>query len=1008
MEFRLLGAVQAWTDAGPVELGPARQQTVLAALLVDANSAVSVEQLVDRVWGERPPPRATHTLYSYVSRLRRLLPDMINRGPGGGYVLTADASRIDVHRFRRLLGQAGEADDEARAVALFQEALALWRAEPFAGADTPWFNAVRETLRKERWAAELDCTERRLRLGQHAELLSALAERSALHRLDERLAALYMLALYRCGRQADALAHYRSVRGVLAGELGIDPGQDLRRLHQAILDGGAGLCAPAAPAAAPPPSASAWVVQSQLPLAPPDFAGRDGLVDHLEELLTSPAAVPVVVSGSPGVGKSALAVHLGHRLRPVFPDGQWYVRLLGTTGRPRDPAEVLSGLLRACGLDGDAIPEALDDRAAAFRSRVADRRVLLILDDAADAEQVRPLLPGTAGVSVLVTSRPDIRGLTASHGAHPVPLTVLEQGEAHDLLAGVLGGQRVAAEPEAAARLAELCARLPLALRIAAANLGARPGTSLAAYAQELTEGSRRLARLSIAGDRQAAVRTAFDHSHAALAQGTARLFALLGLHPGPDFTAEAAGALAGVSESEAEHLLDELATAGLVQRTAADRFQFHDLLRLYAQELAEADPERESAWERLCTWYLATADAATAFGYVGSVQLPRPRTESDRFADRHQALAWLESERAHLVAVITHAAESGPYPIAWQLADQLRPYFYRRRHYPEWEAAMTAGLRAARQQGDAAAEAAMHHGFFLMRQHAGRIQDALEAVHLAREGYRRAGFIPGEAAILTNLALHYGQRGQMRHALGWQEQAIALARSLGRANSLGRGLNMAGLIHTYLGEFDRALARTTESLEITRAAGQESLLISPHINRAIARYGLGQYEEGVADATEALRLCEEHQQRHSEAGANEVLARIHRDTGRTELAHTHAELALPIARATGDTSNLADCLTTLAGLHRVRGRLDTALAHLTEALHLTRRCDARHQQAEAHVGLAHVHEDLGEPALAAEHAERALSIARELELRPTERRALTVLGAVGWVTGDVQERARR
>ncbi|MER7169957.1 AfsR/SARP family transcriptional regulator [Streptomyces mesophilus] len=1005
MEFRLLGAVQAWTDAGPVELGPARQQTVLAALLVHANSPVSVEQLVDRVWGERPPSRATHTLYSYVSRLRRLLPEAINRGPGGGYVLTADEARIDVHRFRRLLGQAREAEDEARAVALFQEALALWRAEPFAGADTPWFNAVRETLRKERWAAELDCTDRRLRLGQHAELLSVLAERSTLHRLDERLAAQYMLALYRCGRQADALAHYRSVRGVLAGELGIDPGQDLRRLHQAILDGGAELGAPAARTpAVPQPSAAAWVVQSQLPPAPPDFAGRDGLVDRLEGLLASPATVPVVVSGSPGVGKSALAVHLGHRLRPLFPDGQWYVRLLGTTERPRDPAEVLSGLLRACGLDADAIPETLDDRAAAFRSRVADRRVLLILDDAADAEQVRPLLPGTAGVSVLVTSRPDMRGLTASHGAHPVPLTVLEQAEAQDLLAGVLGEQRVAAEPQDAARLAELCARLPLALRIAAANLAARPGTSLAAYAQELSEGSRRLARLSIAGDRQAAVRTAFDHSHAALAKGVARLFALLGLHPGPDFTAEAAAALSGVPESEAEQLLDELATAGLVQRTATDRFQFHDLLRLYAQELAEADPDRAAAWERLCAWYLATADAATAFGYVGSVQLPRTRTESDRFADRHQALAWLEGERAHLVAVITRAAESGPYPIAWQLADQLRPYFYRRRHYPEWESAMTAGLRAARRQDDAAAQAAMHHGFFLMRQHAGHIQEALEAVHLALKGYRRAGFAPGETAILTNLALHYGQRGQMRRALVWQEQATALARPRGRAISLGRGLNMAGLIHTYLGEFDLALARTTESIETMRSAGQESLLISPFINRAIARHGLGQYEEALADITEALRLCEEHQQRHSVAGAREVLARIHRDTGRTDLARTGAEAALAVARETGDPSNLSDCLTTLAGLLLLHGRPDTARAHLTEALHLTRRCDARHQQAEVHIGLAHVHRDLGDAPLATDHAELALAIARELELRPTELRALAVLGAVGWVTGDVQE----
>lgn len=288
------------------------------------------------------------------------------------------------------------------------------------------FIAARDALRKEQRAAELDCTDLRLRLGEHAALLAMLAERSAAHPLDERLAAQYMLALYRCGRQADVLAHYRHLRGVLADELGIDPGQDLQRLHQAILSGDAELSAPAVRTTVRPPTEVSWNVQCQLPLDAPTFAGRVEIVHRLEELLALPAAVPVVVSGSPGVGKPALAVHFGHRLRPAFPDGQWYVRLMGTTDRPRDPSEVLSGLLRASGQDAETVPQALEDRAAAFRSRVADRRVLLILDDAADAEQIRPLLPGTAGVSLLVTSRSDLRGLTASHAAHSLPLEVLQ------------------------------------------------------------------------------------------------------------------------------------------------------------------------------------------------------------------------------------------------------------------------------------------------------------------------------------------------------------------------------------------------------------------------------------------------------------------------------------------------------------------------------------------------------------------------------------------------------
>ncbi|AMW15063.1 transcriptional regulator, SARP family protein [Streptomyces qaidamensis] len=1012
MEFRLLGGIEAHGSGEPVDLGPARQQTVLAALLMDVNRTVATDQLVYRVWGEDPARRARDTLYSYLSRLRGVLPragvDISRRS--GGYAVVTDALAVDVHRFRHLLEKAHRAADDRAAAAAFQEALAVWRGTPFAGVDTPWFNAAREALSRERLAAELDCVDVRLRLGEHTVLLPALSDRSAAHPLDERLAAQYMVALYRCGRQADALAHYRRVRATLAQELGIDPGTELQRLHQAILSGSPELNPqPAAPpiAAAPVRNTSevAWTVQCQLPLDAPGFVGRAAVIRRLEEELTAAATVPVILSGSPGVGKTALAVHLCHRLRAAFPDGQWYVRLSGTGDRPRDPAEVLSALLRTCGQEPHTIPEPLEDRAAVFRGRLADRKVLLVLDNAADAEQVRPLLPGTTGVAVLVTSRSDLRGLTASHAARTTPLDVLAPAEARALLASTLGAQRVGDEPEAAERLAELCARLPLALRIAAANLAARPGRSLTGYATELAADGR-LTKLSVTGDRQAAVRTAFDHSYAALEPDTAHLFALLGLHPGPDFTAEAAAALIASPIGVAERLLDQLTTAGLVQHTASDRFQFHDLLRLYAAEHAAADPGQAAAWRRLCDWYLATADAATAFGYTGIVQLPRTRVESTRFDDRHQALAWLESERANLVAVITHAAEAGPHRIAWQLADQLRPYFYRRRHQTEWEAAMTAGLRAAEHEGEALAQAAMQHGFFLLRQHAGDIQAALEAVHLALEGYRRTGFTSGEGAILTNLALHYGQRGQMRHALDWMEKSIAIARSLGRPIQVGRGLNMAGLIHSYLGELDRALERTTEAIETYLKAGHQSLTISPRINRAIAHHALGQYEEALADGTEALRLCHSHQQRHSVAGAHELLARVYRDTGQTDLAYTHAEQALQRARETGDPANETDSLITLGSLHRLRCRLDLALARLEEALTITCRCDFRHQEAEVNAQLAHAHLASGSAPTATHHAHQALALARALDLRPAEHRALTALAAIAHTTGTPAEAA--
>ncbi|WP_326798284.1 tetratricopeptide repeat protein [Streptomyces sp. NBC_01808] len=1010
MEFHLLGGIEAVAaDGRPVDLGPARQRSVLAALLLDTGRAVPTGQLVHRVWGHAAPQRATETLYSYLSRLRRTLTGSqttLARSPDGYELAIGPADSVDVHRFRRLLtrarARAATATDDAGAAGLFREALALWRGLPFPGVDTPWFNGAREALAKESLAAELDCADVRLRLGDHAALLTELAARSAAHPLDERLAAQYMTALYRCGRAADALDHYRRVRRLLAEELGIDPGRPLQQVHQAVLGGDPELSVPESaradsvrrPESAPP----VWLTQCQLPPAVRGFAGRTDLVARLGELLESPDAAPVVVSGSPGVGKSALAVHLGHRLRQAFPDGQWYVRLQGTRERPRDPADVLAGLLRVSGEDAAAIPESLEDRAGAFRGRVADRRVLLVLDDAADAEQVRPLLPGTAGVAVLVTSRSDLRGLTASHAAHPVPLDVLRPGEANDLLAGILGERRVAAEPAAAARLAELCARLPLALRIGAANLAARPGRSLEAYADELADDGR-LAKLSISGDREAAVRTAFDHSYAALEPAAARLFGLLGLHPGPDFTAASAAALLGCPPAEAEEPLDRLATAGLVQHTGADRFQFHDLLRLYAAERAAADPGGEAAWRRLCDWYLATTDAATAFDFAGFTQLPRQRGTSARFRTGQQARAWLDAERANLVAVVGRAAAAGPYEIAWQLADQLRMFLYFSRHTPDWDATTAAGLRAAEERGEVAARGAMYHSLGLLRQSTGDSDAALEALHRALDDYRDCGLATGEAAILGNLAMHAGQRGEMREALRCEEAGIEVIRGLDKPVQLGRALNVLGLIHAYLGRLASGLDRTTESVEVCLHHGHRSRTISPLINRALIHNYLGRYEEALTDATEALRLCDEHRARKHHAGAHGALAGAHLGRGRLDLAEPHAAQSLRAAREAGDPSQEVDALLVLASVHRLRGRLTPAADHLTAALAVARRCGFRHQQAEAHAALAPLHLATGEVATAADHAEVALTTARELDLPLTAHRALTALAAIARAT---------
>ncbi|MFF3174699.1 BTAD domain-containing putative transcriptional regulator [Streptomyces sp. NPDC057900] len=1004
MEFQLLGPVAVSRDGHPISLGSPKQRCVLAAFLLAPGATLSTGHLIQCVWGDSPPPTARSTLHSYLTRLRGALSPQGDGTVGihrraGGYQLTAPAADVDLHRFRSLTAKARTTDGDTEAERILDEALDLWHGDPMSGIAGDWADAVRTRLEQERLAALLDRVDRRLAAGGRAGLTEQLRGLAAEHPWDERLAAQLMTVLFRSGRQAEALAHYESFRRSLAQEFGVDPGTALRQLHEAILRDAPELgAAPARPSAATTDDAARdWTVQCQLPFAVPGFVGRQGAIRDLEILLAAAArgepAAPVVITGTPGVGKTAMAVHLGHRLRPVFPDGQWYVRLLGAGDRPRDPAEVLAALLQASGLDAAAIPEALDDRASAFRGRLSDRRVLIVLDDAADAEQVRPLLPGTAGVAVLITSRHELRGLGVSHAAHAVRLQVLDPDEAHTLLAGVLGEGRVTAEPEASRRLAEQCARLPLALRIAAANLAARPGRSLEAYTADL-DGAGRLAKLSIAGDRRAAVRTAFDHSLAVLDPAAARLFVLLGLHPGPDFGAEAAAALLGADPFVAEELLDVLADASLLQRTAADRFVFHDLLRLYAAEHAAAQPAHEEAWQRLCDWYLAAADAATAFEYTGVAQLPRERAASGRFADRKQALEWLDQELTNLVAVVGAAAATGPPHIAWQIADQLRMYVYYRHHRVEWKAIATAGLHAAEAAGVPLARAAMLQSLGVLGHHTEDQGSNLDHFLGALAGYRSAGFVPGEVSVMSNLAVYYGRRGQMRQAGEWQQRGVELLRDLDRPVLLGLALNVVALIHSYLGEPEPAIERASEAIELALHHGQPMGTISPLVNRAIAHHGRGDYEAALADGTRALRLSREHAKRRNEADAHEVLARVHRDTGRLDLARPPAEKALAFARETADPTALSDCLMNLGELSLVSEELSRAVVYLEEALEIAGRSGFRHQEAEARTVLARVRYAQGNAEAAVELAEAALAAAQELGLRPVEHRARTVLAA--------------
>ncbi|HEY0641375.1 MAG TPA: BTAD domain-containing putative transcriptional regulator, partial [Pseudonocardiaceae bacterium] len=590
MKFGVLGPIRVLDGDRVVAVPSGRVRTLLAVLLLRAGHVVPVDELVDRLWDETPPVNPRGAVQTYVQRLRRAL------GPGAalvrtqrhGYVIDVEPPRVDLGAFRLLVRRAADTAEPAGRAALLEEALGLWRGGPLA--DVPADTLLRDEvprLVEERLHAMESLMAARLELGRHAEVVAELTALTGEHPLREPFWGQLMVALHRCGRQAEALDAYRTVAATLADQLGIDPGEELRRLHQAIVTGEVGevgvtgTAGTAGTVAAGEPAGHGWRAVCQLPLEPGGLVGRRAAADRVRELLTRPGPVPVVtVSGPPGVGKTALALHVAHRVRPEFPDGQWFVRLAGAAA-PRDPADVLAELLRASGEDGAAVPDGPEERAAALRARLADRRVLLVLDDAAGVAQVAPLLPGTTGNAVLVTSRDDLAGLAVFHGGHGVRLSALDGADAGVLLERALGSARARAEGDAVAELVELCGRLPLALRIAAADLTARPERPVADYVAELRTGDRPIAP-AVDGDPHADVRDPSEVRDASgvrdasdvrdAAGGTPgeprrRLLRLLGAVPGLDLPAGEAAALldeaaALLGEPGAAKLLDGLAAA--------------------------------------------------------------------------------------------------------------------------------------------------------------------------------------------------------------------------------------------------------------------------------------------------------------------------------------------------------------------------------------------------------------------------------------------------------------
>ncbi|GAA3918577.1 AfsR/SARP family transcriptional regulator [Actinoplanes auranticolor] len=955
-DFGVLGAVEARIDGRLVVLGHARQRSVLGVLLVEAGRPVTVDQLIERVWGEEPPQRAAGALYSYLSRLRRAVADAgavgIDRRPGG-YVLTADPQTVDLHLFRRLVTLARATDADRSATELIEQALGLWRGEPFAGLDTPWLNAMRRLLLGERFAAELDRNDVLLRLGRHGELLPALAAAVDEHPLDERLAEQSMLALYRCGRQADADEQFRRIRRRLADDLGSDPGAGLRRLHERILAADPALAAPVPETRAPGVQlAMPATMPAQLPADVRAFTGRTGELAALDRLLAPPEGdepplTVALLSGTAGVGKSALAVRWAHRVREAFPDGQLYVNLRGYDAeQPVAVADALAGFLTALGVRGPEMPLGTDERAARYRSELTGRRMLVLLDNASSVEQVRPLLPGTGSCLVLITSRDSLPAMVAVHGAERVSLDLLPLPDAVGLLRRLIGA-RVDREPSVAADLAAACARLPLALRIAAELAAARSDVSLTELVAELGDHQLRLDLLDAGGDPRAAVRAVFSWSYQHLPADAARAFRLLGLHPGDSVHVAAVAALTGTDPGEARRLLGVLVRASLVHIGRGGRYAMHDLLRAYAAELAtvhDPAPERRAALTRLFDDYLA--------GAVAAMNVLHPQ-EPVLTGDPDAARSWIEAERPNLAAACTYGAAHGWYRHAIAIAATMFRYLDAGGPVAEAVTVTAAAVAAARADGDRAAQARALSDLGRLHRRQGRLHDAAETYRQALLLYADLGERAAEAVALRNLGSVHWRLGDYRQAAEHYRRAWAHYRELGDEAGQADASVRLGLVDGRLGDEAQATERLRSALELFTRLGDR--FSEAYVLSLLARLSGGpeQLARAAVQLEQSLAAGRQAGDRTAEAYALTDLAAVYARDRRFAEAAGHLRQALVLHRRIGDRASEAEALNDLGQVLRAAGEAAEARTQHEQALMLAREIGDRYEQARAHDGIA-------------------------------------------------------
>lgn len=929
LRFTLLGPVRAWRGSDEVDLGSPQQRTVLVALLLAGGAIVPVDELIDAVWGTTVPSSARGILRTYIHRLRKALdtptapPAIASAGHGYQFVVARDAV-LDTDVFRGLVTRAERvllAGDSKEGAEILREALGLWQGPALSGIRGEYADARRHSLDDQRLSAEALLTTAEIELGSHALAVGRLTGLVSENPLDERFRELLMLALYRSGRQAAALATYRDVQELLARELGVDPGPGLQAMFQRVLRADSGLVTPSPTARPEAPTARKEPVEvrpraaatvdrvspAQLPSGLAVFVGREAELAKASRLARRSEAAIAVVTGMAGIGKTSFAVRWARRSADDFPDGQIYLNLRGFdhAAPPLAPGQAIGTALEALGASPSDVPQDTDARASYYRTWLSGKRVLLLLDNARDAAQVRPLLPGAPGCQVIVTSRDRMAGLVAVEGAHPIQLGVLSDADSRGLLARRLGEDRTAAEPAAAAEIVELCRRLPLALAVVAGRAATRPALPLSAVVAELRESAGRLDAFD-SGDAAADVRAVFSYSYRALGTEAARLFRLFSLHPGPDAGLGALSSLVGLSVARARRLLDELLRTHLVDELSPGRYSTHDLLAAYASELLDeedTEEERAAARRRMLDHYLHSATNARL--YLSSVPTPAnvnipaasPGAHIAEFDGEHTtattAREWFDAEHNVLLACVELTAAKHLDTYSWCLAWALGPYLERRFRWNEVKTAFHQAREAAQRLGDLFAEGYVHGAL-------------------------------AQAAVTTD---------SMEEASAHMTRALELFTALGDPVLLGKAHSQASWVVERAGDMHGALDHSRQALDLHRSAGVKNVTTGRILNSVgwyLAR--LGQYEQALTHCQEALPLLKEGGDVMGFADTLLSIGYVHRMTGAHASAASLYEEALPHLRATGATFNAAVALDELGDIQLRLGHREDALEAWREA----------------------------------------------------------------------------